>query len=93
MQDDNSNETPPHIPIKPLATTSILAKKQPEEKKKRKRKFTTEQLKAGQTFLTQPAATNRFDSQQGMTSFGAVRHVSDIKVTELYDEEYEDDEI
>lgn len=76
-----------------FSSTSVLTKEQPSEKKKPKSKFTRKQLKAGQTFLTQQAATNKFASQQGMTSFGAVRHVSDIKVTELYDEEYDDDDV
>lgn len=75
-----------------VSTTSVLSNEQPTEKKKLKSKFTRKQLKAGQTFLTQQAATNKFASQQGMTSFGAVRHVSDIKVNELYDEEYFDDD-
>ena len=63
---------------------------------KPKKKFSKKQLRAGNCFLTHQTGTNRFASQTGMTSFGAVRHVSDIKVTQLYDEgepdEYPTDE-
>ena len=92
LQEEEPNETYRRT-NKSVASTSILATERPEGKKQFKRKFTKEQLRAGQTFLTQQAATNQFASQKGMTSFGAVRHISDIKVTELYDEDYGDDEI
>ena len=53
-------------------------------KKKPKRKFTKDQLRSGQTFLTQVAWTNRFDSQAGMRGgFGAVRHVADIRADDI----------
>ena len=88
LQDDVSDAG---RPSKPAASTSVLAKDQSGTSKKPRKKFSRKQLRAGQSFLTQQAATNRFASQEGMTSFGAVRHVSDIKVTELYDE-YDDED-
>ena len=69
--------------MKPLPATSILAGPPPAQKKKPKRKFTREQLRSGQTFLTQQAWTNRFDSQSGTRGFGAVRHVADIKADDI----------
>lgn len=88
LQDDVSDT---NRPSKSAASTSVLANNKSETNKKPRKKFSRKQLRAGQSFLTQQAATNRFASQEGMTSFGAVRHVSDIKVTELYDE-CDDDE-
>ena len=58
---------------------------------KPKKKFSKKQLRAGQCFLTLQTGTNQYASQAGMTSFGAVRHVSDIKVTQLYDEGADDE--
>lgn len=66
-----------------------------EGEQKKKKKFSRRQLRAGQGFLTQQAATNIYDSQKGMTPFGAVRHGKDIAVKELWeegaDDEYPDD--
>ena len=92
LQDEDVRDTFRSTPSN-ATSTGVLAKNTTGEKKKPKRKFTREQLRAGQTFLTQQAATNQYASQKRMTSFGAVRHVSDIKVTELYDEEYDDEEM
>lgn len=47
--------------------------------KKPKRKFTKKQLRASQGLLTMQAKTNIYSSQSGMTCFGAIRHVSDIR--------------
>lgn len=47
----------------------------------------------GMATLGLQSGTNKYASQSGMTSFGAQRHISDIKVTELCDElEYLEDE-
>ena len=73
----------PIKPIKPLPAGSILAGPPPAQKKKPKRKFTRDQLRSGQTFLTQQAWTNRFDSQSGTRGFGAVRHGVDIKADDI----------
>jgi hypothetical protein len=35
--------------------------------------------KESNTMLTLQAGTNRFASQKGMTGFGAVRHIADIR--------------
>ena len=40
----------------------------------------------GMATLGLQSGTNKFASQSGMTSFGAQRHISDIKITELCDE-------
>ena len=53
------------------------------KKKRPKSKFSRDQLRSGQTFLTQQAWTNRFDSQAGTRGFGAVRHGVDIKADDL----------
>lgn len=58
--------------------------------KKKRPKFTKEQLRAGQGFVGLQAGTNKGASQAGMTSFGASRHVNDIKVKELWEEEDDD---
>lgn len=50
-----------------------------EEKPKQKRRFSRKQLRASQGILTMQAKTNVYSSQAGMTCFGAVRHVSDIR--------------
>lgn len=76
-------QRPPVKPIKPLPPGSILAGPEKAPKKKPKRKFTRDQLRSGQTFLTQQAWTNRFDSQAGTRGFGAVRHGVDIKADDL----------
>ncbi|KAH3699753.1 hypothetical protein DPMN_074715 [Dreissena polymorpha] len=47
---------------------------------KKPRKFSRKQLRATQGLLTMQARTNIYASQRGMTGFGAVRHVSDIRV-------------
>lgn len=43
------------------------------------REWTEDQLNAGQGIIGLQAGTNKFDSQKGMTSMGAVRHVADIR--------------
>lgn len=50
-----------------------------EPEKKTKRRFSRKQLRASQGLLTMQAKTNIYSSQAGMTCFGAVRHVSDIR--------------
>jgi len=57
--------------------------------KKKRPKFTKEQLRAGQGFVGLQAGTNKGASQTGMTSFGASRHIADIKVKELWEEDDE----
>ena len=47
--------------------------------------------KEGAAILSLQCGTNRFDSQKGMTAIGAQRHVTGIKVSELFDE-YTDEE-
>lgn len=54
---------------------------------KKRPKFTKEQLRAGQGFVGLQAGTNKGASQTGMTSFGAGRHIADIKVKELWEDE------
>lgn len=54
---------------------------------KKRPKFTKEQLRAGQGFIGLQAGTNKGASQAGMTSFGAGRHIADIKVKELWEED------
>lgn len=54
--------------------------------KKKRPKFTKEQLRAGQGFIGLQAGTNKGATQAGMTSFGASRHINDIKVKELWEE-------
>lgn len=46
---------------------------------KPKKRWTKKQLRASQGILTQQAKTNIYDSQKGMTTFGAVRHGPDIR--------------
>ena len=46
---------------------------------KPKKRWTKRQLRASQGLLTQQAKTNIYDSQKGMTGFGAVRHGPDIR--------------
>jgi len=43
------------------------------------RQFSYEQLKSGHGINNLQCGTNKFDSQKGMTGFGAVRHISDIR--------------
>jgi hypothetical protein len=57
---------------------------------KKRPKFTKEQLRAGQGFIGLQAGTNKGASQAGMTSFGAGRHIADIKVKELWEEDDDD---
>lgn len=57
---------------------------------KKRPKFTKEQLRAGQGFIGLQAGTNKGASQAGMTSFGAGRHVADIKVKELWEDDDDD---
>lgn len=45
---------------------------------KPKKQFSKKQLRAGNGFLHQMAATNKFANQSGMSAFGAVRHCRDI---------------
>lgn len=54
---------------------------------KKRPKFTKEQLRAGQGFIGLQAGTNKGASQAGMTSFGAGRHIADIKVRELWEDD------
>lgn len=58
--------------------------------KKKRPKFTKEQLRAGQGFIGLQAGTNKGASQAGMTSFGASRHINDIKVKEIWEDEDDD---
>lgn len=58
---------------------------------KKRPKFTKEQLRAGQGFIGLQAGTNKGASQAGMTSFGAGRHIADIKVRELWEDDDDDD--
>lgn len=55
--------------------------------KKKRPKFTKEQLRAGQGFVGLQAGTNKGASQAGMTAFGASRHINDIKVKEMWEED------
>lgn len=59
---------------------------------KKRPKFTKEQLRAGQGFIGLQAGTNKGASQAGMTSFGAGRHINDIKVKELWEEDDSDEQ-
>ncbi len=51
----------------------------PREAAANKREFTDEQMKAGQNVIGLQMGTNKVASQSGM-SFGAQRHINDIKV-------------
>lgn len=59
---------------------------------KKRPKFTKEQLRAGQGFVGLQAGTNKGASQAGMTSFGAGRHIADIKVHELWEDDDNDEQ-
>ena len=54
----------------------------PKPAERKRRLFTRSQLRAGQTMIGLQSGTNKFASQKGM-SFGAARHVSDIKCDDL----------
>jgi len=60
--------------------------------KKKRPKFTKEQLRAGQGFIGLQAGTNKGATQAGMTSFGAGRHINDIKVKELWEDDDDDEQ-
>ena len=63
-----------------------------QTKEKKRPKFTRAQLRAGQGVIGLQAGTNKVASQAGMTSFGAMRHIADIKVKELWEDETADDD-
>ena len=51
-----------------------------------KRDFTYEQLKSGHGTIGLQSGSNKFASQKGMTSMGAVRHISDIRADDQVQE-------
>ena len=46
----------------------------------------------GQADIILQSGSNKFETQSGIRGgFGAVRHCADIRVSEIYDEEYDDE--